>query len=162
MTYSDALREFIKSWECPGGRPILEPHWDAIGMVWDIGYGHVIRAGEQRRAITAEEAEMLFDWDMHYFDDGLSAMLLRPIAQCQYDALCSFAYNVGLDVDDDNIAEGLGDSTLLRYVNAGDFPSAACEFAKWNKANGKIINGLVKRRAAERAMFEHGDYSGRP
>ena len=67
MTYSDDLREIIKRWECPGGIPFLEPHWDKFGKVWDIGYGHVIKQGEDvgpDNSITEEEAEMLLDWDL--------------------------------------------------------------------------------------------------
>lgn len=161
MIYSAEMRPFIKAWE---GGPFLEPHWDALGGVWDIGYGHVIRAdlGEERRAITLEEAELLLDFDLRLFEDGVNRLLTHPVAQCQFDALLSFAYNVGLDEDTDDVAEGLGDSTLLKCVNAGDFEAAAREFGKWNKAGGRVVDGLTKRRAAERAMWEYGDYSGRP
>jgi lysozyme len=161
VIYSTELRQFLKAWE---GGPFLAPHWDEIGEVWDIGYGHVIREdiGEERRAITFEEAELLLDFDMRLFEDGVSRLLTCDVAQCQFDALLSFAYNVGLDEDTDDVAEGLGDSTLLRYVNAGDFDAAADEFAKWNKGGGRVVAGLTKRRAAERAMFVDGDYGGRP
>jgi lysozyme len=149
MTYSDELREFIKRWE---GGPFLRPHWDAIGKVWDIGFGHVIRDDEERRDITREEAEMLLDWDVHFFDDGVNAAVTYPIAQCQHDAMVSLSYNVGL--------RNFEGSTLLRYVNVGDFEKAAEEFMVWTKAKGKTIPGLVNRRTAEREMFEHGTYSG--
>ncbi len=151
MTYSDALREFIKGWE---GACSLTPHWDAIGKVWDIGFGHVIKADEDRRDITADEAEMLFDWDMHFFDDAVSAAIAIPVAQCEYDACCALAFNIG--------AHAFETSTLLRRLNAGDEAGAAEQFAVWNRAGGVEVRGLIKRRAAERAMFEHGDYSGKP
>lgn len=66
----------------------------------------------------------------------------------------SFAYNVGLDIDDDDIAEGLGDSTLLKKHRRGDYAGAAAEFAKWNKAKGKVLSGLTRRRAAEAAIYK--------
>jgi len=72
----------------------------------------------------------------------------------QKDALVSFAYNVGLDIDVDTKAEGLGDSTLLRKLNALDYDGAADEFVKWNKDNGKVVPGLSRRRLAERQRFK--------
>ena len=73
--------------------------------------------------------------------------------QAQFDALVSFAYNVGEDIDDDDIAEGLGDSTLLKKHLRGDYAGAKAEFSKWNKAKGKVMNGLIRRRAAEAALY---------
>jgi lysozyme len=151
MTYSDDLRTFLKRWE---GGPFLSPHWDAIGKVWDIGYGHVIKEDEERRDITRDEAEMLFDWDLHFFDDGVSALVSVPIAQCQFDALVALSYNIGL--------RAFGRSTLLGCVNDSNFDAAADEFMVWTRAQGKVVTGLVRRRAAERAMFCEADYSGRP
>lgn len=152
MTYSDDLREFIKHWEGRGGKPILTPHWDAIGGVWDIAYGHVIRGDEDRREITNDEAEMLLDWDLHFFDDGVNALLSVPTAQCEFDALVSLSYNIGL--------RAFGGSTLLGYVNDCKDEDAAAEFMSWVRAKGRVIQGLVNRRMAERAMFESGKYSG--
>ena len=85
---------------------------------------------------------------------GVNSLIKVPATQGQFDALVSFAYNVGLDIDEDTLAEGLGDSTLLRKFNAKDYAGCAAEFPKWNKAGGVVLNGLTKRRAGERAMFE--------
>jgi lysozyme len=158
MSYSEELVNFVKGWESYN----LEPHWDALGGVWDIGYGHVILPGEERRSITLDECEELLRWDLAQVDAGVDRLVKVPLHAHQRDALVSFAFNVGLDIDDDSIAEGLGDSTLLRLVNECDFYGAADEFLKWNKAGGKVVRGLVKRRAAERAMFVDGRYDGRP
>ena len=82
-------------------------------------------------------------------------MLLAGAAttQGQFDALVSFAYNVGLDIDDDTAAEGLGDSTLLRKHKAGDYAGAKAEFLKWVKNDGVVMKGLTRRRAAEAALY---------
>ena len=65
--------------------------------------------------------------------------------QHQFDALVSFAYNLG--------ADNLKTSTLLRKHNAGDHAGAAAEFGKWNKAKGQVMKGLTRRRAAEAALY---------
>ena len=69
-----------------------------------------------------------------------------PLNPNQFGALTSFTYNLG--------AGNLRSSTLLRKLNAGDYAGAAAEFARWNKAGGKVLKGLTRRRAAERALFE--------
>lgn len=80
----------------------------------------------------------------------------KPTTQNQFDALMSFAYNVGMDLDKDGKAEGLGDSTLLKKHLAGDYAGAQAEFAKWNKNDGKVMAGLTRRRAEEAALYgEH-------
>ena len=104
-------------------------------------------------AITLEQANAYFAHDIERFERDVLSLVKVPITQGQFDALVSFAYNCGSDIDDDTIAEGLGDSTLLKKLNAGDYKGAADEFPKWNKGAGKVQPGLVKRRAAERDMF---------
>lgn len=76
-----------------------------------------------------------------------------PTTQNQFDALVSFAYNVGTDMDGDGVAEGLGDSTLLRKHRAGDYMGAKAQFALWNKAKGVVLAGLTRRRAAEAELY---------
>lgn len=142
-------------WECPGGVPILTPHWDAIGKVWDIGWGHVFVQGETRRDITYEEADALFDYDLWVFDTGVAALVEIEVAQCVYDSLVAFAYNKGIG------QKGLAGSTLLRLLNTGDLDGAADQFQYWNKAQGKVVDGLTRRSASMRAMF-YGDYSRLP
>lgn len=76
-----------------------------------------------------------------------------PVTQEQFDALVSFTFNVG--------GGALRSSTLLRKLNAGDCWGAGAEFPRWNKARGRVLPGLVKRRAAERSMFETGCHDSR-
>lgn len=98
--------------------------------------------------------DALFARDLVTTEQGVSMLIgTAPTTQNQFDAMVSFAYNVGLDIDDDNIAEGLGDSTLLKKHLRGDYAGAKAEFAKWNKAKGKVLNGLIRRRAAEAALY---------
>ncbi|MGL4232701.1 MAG: lysozyme [Casimicrobium sp.] len=103
---------------------------------------------------TAQKADRLFARDLAAFEIGVNTLLQgRPTTQNQFDALVSFAYNVGLDIDNDTLAEGLGDSTLLRKHLAGDYAGAAEQFGKWNKNDGQVMRGLTRRRAAEVAMY---------
>lgn len=139
--------------------------WEKLsGSPWTIGYGHTgkmldgspVAAGSK---ITKEEAEELFDLDVAHFEAGVERLVKVPITDNQFAALVSFAYNVGLDEDEDTKAEGLGDSTLLRKLNAGDYSGAADSFLDWakvkNKQTGEItlLKGLAKRRGAERDLF---------
>lgn len=76
-----------------------------------------------------------------------------PLTQGQFDALVSFAYNVGLDDNQNGKAEGLGESTLLRKLNAKDYAGAVEQFLRWNKNDGAVMHGLTKRRTAEQSRF---------
>lgn len=88
--------------------------------------------------------DKLFARDLLEFERAVSE--LCPITtQNQFDALVSFAYNVGTG--------NLQDSTLRRKHNAGDYTGAKLEFARWNKAGGKVLNGLTRRRAAEAELY---------
>lgn len=129
----------LQAYKCPAG-------------VWTIGYGHTkdVRQGMQ---ITEDEAERLLVSDLQLFGGDVRKLVKVPISQNQFDALVSFAFNVGSDIDSDTIADGLGDSTLLKKFNAGDVDGAAKEFLKWNKAGGKVLAGLTKRRQAEHDLF---------
>ena len=123
------------------------------GGVWTIGWGHTGSDVHPGLKITQAQADALFDRDIARFERDVTSLLTATVTQNQFDALLSFAYNCGSDIDADTKAEGLGDSTLLRLVNAYRFEGAAKEFPKWCKDNGKIVNGLLRRRNAEAALF---------
>lgn len=107
---------------------------------------------------TQDQADARFDRDLTAFAVGVTHELAgAPTTQAQFDALVSFAYNVGLDDDHDGKAEGLGDSTLLRLHKAGDYAGAQAQFARWNKQRGVVLNGLTRRRAAEAALYGDDD-----
>ena len=126
----------------------LTAYQDSVG-VWTIGYGwtqpvdgKLIRAG---MTIKQETAERLLKTGLVSYESDVSRLVKVGVTQGQFDALVSFTYNLG--------ARSLSTSTLLRKLNAGDYAGAADEFLRWNKAGGKVLNGLTRRREAERALF---------
>lgn len=126
----------------------LTAYQDSVG-VWTIGYGWTqpvegkpIRAG---MTIKQETAERLLKTGLVSYESDVSSLVKVGLTQGQFDALVSFTYNLG--------ARSLSTSTLLRKINAGDYAGAADEFLRWNKAGGKVLNGLTRRREAERALF---------
>lgn len=112
--------------------------------VLTIGYGETqgIKPGE---VWTHAQAAAALKKSLDKFAEKVASQLTVEVNQNQFDALVSFAYNVGTGA--------LGKSTLLRKLNAGDADGAAKEFAKWNKGGGKVLPGLVTRRAKEAELF---------
>lgn len=147
---NQAALDLIKSFE----GLYLEAYQDPVG-VWTIGYGHTgLRHNDgtvKKGRILADEheAERLLAADLATFADGVQKLLLsRPreeINDNQFGALVSFAFNCGLG----NLAK----STLLQRINARDYLAALPEFQKWNRAGGKILRGLTRRRLSETALF---------
>jgi lysozyme len=126
--------------------------------IWTIGWGNTFYADGRRvregDRITQAEADALFPLVLGQFERGVEQLLgASDTSPAEFGALASFAYNVGLDIDADRIAEGLGDSALLRKHLAGDRAGAAAEFGKWINSAGKPSNGLRRRRAAERLLY---------
>jgi len=106
------------------------------------------------KPITKTRALDMFKVIADKFAKDVDKLVISDVNQNQFNALVSFAYNVGSDIDTDTIAEGLGDSTLLKKVNKNpDDPSIRNEFLKWNKAGGKIITGLTRRRNEEASIY---------
>ena len=139
----ELIKEFegcrLTAYKCPAG-------------VWTIGYGHtgmvdgkLISAG---MTITAAKATELLKKDLATFEAAVNGCVTVPITQNMFDALVSFSFNVG--------AGALRRSALLRKLNAKDYNGAAAEFPLWNKAGGKVLNGLVRRRAREKQLFLSG------
>ena len=134
----------------------LEAYQDG-GGVWTIGWGHTGPDVHPGLKITQVQADALFDRDIARFEREVTSLLTATVSQNQFDALVSFAYNCGSDIDADTKAEGLGDSTLLKLVNAYRFEEAVKEFPKWCKDNGVVVRGLLRRRNAEAKLFEMPD-----
>jgi lysozyme len=124
------------------------------GNPWTIGWGSTGRDIHKGLTWTQEQADARFLSDLAKFEDGVTRLIgSAPTTQSQFDALVSLAYNIGLDEDADTIAEGLGDSSLLRKHKAGDYEGAAKAFASWRFNDGREMRGLVRRRAAEAKMY---------
>jgi len=126
----------------------LTAYQDSVG-VWTIGYGWTqpvdgkpIRAG---MTIKQETAERLLKTGLVSYESDVSRLVKVGLTQGQFDALVSFTYNLG--------SRSLSTSTLLLKLNAGDYTGAANEFLRWDKAGGKVLSGLTRRREAERALF---------
>lgn len=149
MKTSDAGLQLIKDFE----QCRLAAYQCSAG-VWTIGWGHT-KGVKQGDTCTQAQADAWLAEDVAEVEQGVRLLVKVPLTQGQFDALVSFAFNCGLDIDVDTIAEGLGDSTLLRKLNAGDYIGAALEFQKWDKSSGMTLRGLTRRRLAERALFEY-------
>jgi GH24 family phage-related lysozyme (muramidase) len=121
----------------------LAAYLDAV-RVPTIGYGHT-KTARMGQKITAAQAEELLVKDLAVFEQAVNDLVAADINQNEFDALVSFAFNVG--------AGALNRSTLLRALNKGRRQAAADEFLRWNKAGGRVLAGLTRRRVAERALF---------
>ena len=95
--------------------------------------------------ITEDEAFFALGAVMQMFFAAATIDLEVELEQFQVDALASFIYNVGV--------KAFRSSTLYRLINAGDFAGAKAEFARWNRAGGRVLSGLVRRRAAEAELY---------
>jgi len=155
--------DLIKSFEgIEDGDPTtvnLDPYLDPVG-IWTIGWGHaIVKDGRFLKGafaakvakmlypngITREQAERLLREDVEKHARALDALVTVELTDNQYAALASFVFNLG--------PENLRRSALLRFVNEKRFEQAASEFKRWNKAGGKVLPGLVRRRAAEAELF---------
>lgn len=148
MKTSDAGIALIKRYE--GLR--LEAYLCPAG-VWTIGYGHTSAAGKPvvkaGMTITPEEADDILRRDLGGYEQGVLSLVEVEISQNQFDALVSFAYNVGVGA--------LAKSTLLKRVNAQRFDEVPAEFMKWTKAGGRELKGLVRRRRDEAKLWRNID-----
>ena len=124
---------------------------DAVGVL-TIGYGHTSMAGAPivrvSDVITEAEGAGILARDVEAVAAGVAKVLRREISPAQFSALLSFAYNVGLG--------NFGKSSVLKAVNAGDFEAVPRRLQLWVKAGGRVLPGLVKRRAAEAILFASG------
>jgi len=145
MVISNKLKELVKEFEgcklkaykCPAN-------------IWTIGYGNTQyengKAVKEGDVITLERAEQLLEIILIKFIQQVGEIVKSNINQNQKDALTDFAYNCGVG--------NLKTSTLLKKVNADPKDKTIrAEFEKWTRANGKVLNGLVKRRNAEANLY---------
>lgn len=122
----------------------LSPYKDPVGLL-TVGYGHLVKTGEHFGTLTEAEAETLLRADLHEAESAVERLVKAPLTDNQFAALVSFTFNCG--------GGNLGKSTLLKKLNAKDYAGASFEFLKWNKAGGRVLAGLVRRRRAEMELF---------
>ena len=117
-----------------------------------IGYGHVIKTGENFTSITKEEGEELLKKDILIAEISVLKNIEVPLEDYQFDALTSFTFNLG--------GGALQRSTLRMKVNRNEHTEAAIEFLKWVWAKGKRLRGLLIRRQAEAQLYMGGGFYG--
>lgn len=126
----------LTAYECAGGK-------------WTIGYGHT-RNAKPGMAISEAVADKLLRQDLDEVERAVRSKVLVPLSQHQFDALVSFVFNVG--------AAAFERSTLLKKLNAGRYDEVPGELMKWVYAQGKRLDGLVNRRAAEAGLWARGSF----
>lgn len=143
MKTSKAGADSIKSRE--GLRLKAYPDPATGGEPWTIGVGHTGPDVYPGMVISADQADDMLRRDLEKFERGIERLVTVPLTQNQFDALVSLTFNIGLG--------NFGGSTLLRKLNARDYNGAADEILRWNRAAGKVMPGLTRRREAERNQF---------
>jgi len=156
LKVSDRCKEMIKHHEGVRYKPYRCP-----AKLWTVGVGHVLYPVQGRlpldqrdsfplesndnRTFSSDEVNGILSSDLQRFETGITKLFPVVLAQGQFDALTSFAFNLGLG--------GVQRSTLRSKVLRGEIEEAADEFLKFTRGGGRILPGLVKRRNDERALF---------
>jgi lysozyme len=126
----------LEAYKCPAG-------------VWTIGYGHT-KGVKEGDAIEQEAAEAFLIEDLEAFEQDVTRLVEVPLTQQQFDALVSWTFNLG--------AGNLAESTLLRKLNNYQYAEVPEQMMRWVRAGGQVLDGLVKRRAAEAALFQNKNW----
>ena len=126
----------------------LEAYQDSVG-VWTIGYGHT-KGVTPSMKITESQASNLLKTELIEYQNYINEMVKVELSQCEYDALVCWVYNLG--------PTNLRESTLLKILNQGDKFLVPEQIRRWNRAGGKVLKGLVRRREAEALMFAGRDW----
>lgn len=113
--------------------------------VWTIGYGTTsgVKKGQM---VTEEQAIKLLQDDLAKFEKAVKNLVRVPLNQDQFDALVAFVYNIGVGA--------FSRSTLLSLLNQGNYEAVPEQLLRWNKAGGRVLNGLTRRRQAEGKLFK--------
>lgn len=122
----------------------LTAYQDCRG-VWTIGYGHTGTGVYRGLTITQQQAEAFLLQDITWAEAMVNSHVSIPLNQNEFDALVDFVFNCG--------AGDFESSTLLKMINANDLAAAALQFERWDKAGGKVVAGLLRRRLAEEQEF---------
>ena len=131
----DLIKHFegceLEAYKCPAG-------------VWTIGYGH-IKGVKEGMTITEQQAEEMLKSELNEYEGYINNLVTAELNQNQFDAMVSWVYNLG--------GGNLKASTLLKVLNAGDYAGVPAQMMRWNKAGGKVLEGLTRRRQAEADLF---------
>ena len=122
----------------------LEAYQCSAG-VWTIGYGHTKDVVEGM-TITKEQAEQMLVDELHEYENYINEYVTVALSQNQFDALVSWVYNLG--------PANLKSSTMLKVLNSGEYEDVPAQMKRWNKAGGKVLEGLIRRREAEACLFK--------
>ena len=112
--------------------------------VWTIGYGST-KGVKEGDTVSQEEADKLLLHEMEEYEGYISDMVYVDLEQNQFDAMVSWVFNLG--------PANLKTSTLLKVLNAKDYEGVPAQIKRWNKAGGKVLQGLIRRREAESLLF---------
>ena len=126
----------LEAYKCPAG-------------VWTIGYGH-IKGVQEGDVITLEEAEDMLVEELHEYESYVNEYVTVALSQNQFDALVSWVYNLG--------PANLKASTMLKVLNSGEYEDVPAQMKRWNKAGGKVLEGLIRRREAEACLFQGNEW----
>ena len=115
-------------------------HIKCAAGVWTIGYGHTkdVQPGDEW---SEDHANHMLEVEMEEYEGYVSTAVTVPLSQNQFDALVSWVYNFGNG--------NLTSSTMLKVLNSGDYDGVPAQIKRWNKAGGKVLEGLTRRRQAE-------------
>lgn len=149
MSWIDLCIPLIKASE--GCKLTAYPDPGTGASPWTCGWGSTGPDVHNGTVWTQAQADARLVQDVARFGTSVDQLIKVPLKDNQHAALVDFAYNVG--------SANLARSSLLKYVNASRLDLATAEFAKWNLANGKVLNGLVKRRQREADLFSKGVWS---
>ena len=127
----------------------LEAYKCAAG-VWTIGYGHTkdVQPGD---VWSESHADHMLEVELEEFEAYIKDNVTAPLSQNQFDALVSWVYNLG--------PANLKASTMLKVLNSGDYEGVPAQIKRWNKAGGKVLEGLIRRREAEALLFVGRDWN---
>lgn len=125
----------LKAYKCPAD-------------VWTIGYGHTkgVQEGDEW---SEDHANHMLEVELEEYSEYVNKYVEVELNENQFDALVSWVYNLG--------PANLKASTMLKVLNAGEYENVPAQIKRWNKAGGKVLEGLVRRREAEALLFEGND-----
>ena len=127
----------LKAYKCAAG-------------VWTIGYGHTkdVQEGDEW---SESHADHMLEVELEEFEEYINDNVTVALSQNQFDALVSWVYNLG--------PANLKASTMLKVLNSGDYEGVPAQIQRWNKAGGKVLEGLIRRRKAEALLFIGRDWN---